>query len=224
MKDKKGKRQRKKQWSKNEEDAEVAFWNPWSYSNERHQYCKSLGTDILGLGELHGVQCKDQFQGRTWICSQEAEIKNGKCTDPAAGVAILLSDRMVKKVLSSGCVGSRIVWVRIAGPICNLFVIVVYIPHKGRTNPSALDTIEKMKELSSTIGKFDCVTLMIDFNCQLRRNVQGCTGRWCMTTRPDNGHGEIVLDLLRSHDLCAADTYFKSERKTWGTSNKKRDK
>ena len=62
MRDKKGKRQRKKQWSKKEEDAEIAFWNPWSYSNERHQYRKSLGTDILGLGELHGVQFKDQFQ------------------------------------------------------------------------------------------------------------------------------------------------------------------
>ena len=76
---KKSKRQLRKQWSNKEEDAEIAFWNPWSYSNERHEYSKTLGIDILGLGELHGVQCKDDFQGKTWICSQAAEEKNGKC-------------------------------------------------------------------------------------------------------------------------------------------------
>ena len=137
-------------------------------------------------------------------------------------MAILLSKRFVNKVLSSGCVGSRIVWARIEGPVCNLFVIVAYIPHKGRVNPCAHDTISQIKELLSTIRRCDCVILMGDFNCQLWRNVQGCTGKWCMTTRPDQGHSEEMMDLLRSHDLCAADTYFKSVKKTWGTSKKRR--
>ena len=34
----------------------IGFWNPWSYSNERHEYCKSLNYDILGLTELHNKQ------------------------------------------------------------------------------------------------------------------------------------------------------------------------
>ena len=118
--------------------------------------------------------------------------------------------------------GSRIVWARIEGPICNLFVIVVYIPHKGRVNPSAHDTISQIKELLSTIRRYDCVILMGDFNCQLWRNVQGCTGKWCMTSRPDNGHSEEVMELLRSYDLCAADTFFKPAKKTWGESKKHR--
>ena len=145
MVNKKSKKQLRKHWSSKERDAEIAFWNPWSHSNERHEYCKTLGTDILGLGELHDIQCKDTFQGKTWICSQAAEEKDGKCTDPAAGVAILLSKRFANKVLSSGCVGSRIVWARIEGPVCNLFVIVTYIPHKGRVNPSAHDAISQIK-------------------------------------------------------------------------------
>ena len=83
--------------------------NPWSYSNERHEYCKSLGTDILGLGELHkNVQGREQFQGGNWICSQAAETKDGKCKDPSVGVAILLSNRMVRKVMSQGSVESRL--------------------------------------------------------------------------------------------------------------------
>ena len=43
-----------------------------------------------------------------------------------------------------------------------------------------------------------------------------------MTARPDNGHNEEILDLLRNHDLCAADTYFKPERKRWGKERKLR--
>ena len=219
---KKSKKKLRKQWSVKDEDAEIGFWNPWAYSNERHEYCKSLDLDILGLGELHNIQGKDHFQEKRWICSQGAEEKDGKSTDPAAGVAILLSARMAKRIMSSGCVGTRIVWVRIEGPICNLFVVVVYIPHKGRTNPSAQDTIKQLMELLSTVRRYDCIILMGDFNCQLRRNVPGCTGQWCMTTRPDNGHGEEMLDLMRRHDLFAADTLFKPKRKRWGNKKKLR--
>ena len=99
---------------------------------------------------------------------REVYRPDGGCT-----VTIVLSERMLKKVLSCGCVGTRIIWVRITSSICDLFVIVIYIPHKGRTNPSVQDTIEKIKELLNTIERFDCVILMDDFNCQLRRNVQG---------------------------------------------------
>ena len=30
----------------------IGFWNPLSYSFERHSYCKALKYDILGLSEL----------------------------------------------------------------------------------------------------------------------------------------------------------------------------
>ena len=36
-------------------------------------------------------------------------------------------------------------------------------------------------------------------NCQLQRNVPGCTGKWSMTQKADNGHGERVLELMREH-------------------------
>ena len=118
-------------------NAKIAFWNPWSYSNERHEYCKSLGYDIIGLTELHNNQAKPQFEGKRWICSELAEEVNDKSTDPAAGVVIMLSARMADKVMSEGHVGTRIAWVRIKGPVCNIFFIVVYIPHKGATTAEA---------------------------------------------------------------------------------------
>ena len=133
----------------------------------------------------------------------------------------MLSQKMIPKVLIQGCVGSRIVWVRLAGPICNIFYMVTYIPHKGRSNPCAEDTINQIKKLLRGVAKSDCIILSGDFNCQLQRHVKGCTGKWCMTTRPDNGHGNKVLDLMRNFDLFAADTLFKPQRKSWGPKRQK---
>ena len=50
------------------------------------------------------------------MCSAAAPIdEQGNCSDPAAGVAILLSERIADKVLDEGHVGTRIAWVRLAG-------------------------------------------------------------------------------------------------------------
>ena len=215
-------RKKKDKWSnKHERQALFRCWNPWGYSNERHEYCKELGYDILGLVELHNAHTKRQFESQGWVCSQAAEVKDGKCIDPAAGVAIMLSTRMTTKVLSQGSVGTRIAWVRVAGPVCNLFFVVTYIPHKGRTNPCAQDTIKQLQTLLKGVTKSDCIILCGDFNCQLQRHVKGCTGKWCMTKRPDNGHSEDVLELMRSYDLFAADTMFKPAKKTWGPKKRK---
>ena len=43
-----------------------------------------------------------------------------------------------------------------------------------------------------------------------------------MTQRKDNGHGEEMLNLMRSFDLFAVDTLFKPERKVWGEEKKLR--
>ena len=155
------------------------------------------------------------FKNRTWIHSAQAEQdKQGRSTDPAAGVTIMLSSRMTDKIIDQGHVGTHIAWVRISGPVCNIFYIVVYIPHKGRTNkPYAKDTISQIKKLLTTVKKSDCVILAGDFNCQLQCNVQGCTGKWSMTERDDGGHGSEMLNLMREFDLFAVDTLFKPKRK-----------
>ena len=128
----------------------------------------------------------------------------------------MLSPRMANKVLDSGHVGTRISWVRIKGPVCNIFYIVTYIPHKGRkAQPKAEDTINQLAQLLQTVKKSDCVILAGDFNCQLQRSVPGCTGTWCMTKYENNGHGNKILDLMRLHDLCAIGTYFKPKMKKW---------
>ena len=133
----------KRKWSTKFFQALIGVWNCWSLSNERYNYCESLNYDILALTELHNNQAKEQYQGRRWVRSARAEVdENGKSCDPAAGVAILLSSRMADKIIGEGHVGTRIAWVRLAGPVCNIFFIAVYIPHKGcllYTSPSPRD-------------------------------------------------------------------------------------
>ena len=64
----------------------------------------------------------------------------------------MLSSRMTNKILDSGYVGTRIAWVRLKGPVCNIFYIVTYVPHKGRTvTPQNGDTIVQLMQLLQTV-------------------------------------------------------------------------
>ena len=77
------------------------------------------------------------------------------------------------------------------GSICNIFVVVTYVSHNGRTTkPTATDTIEALVKLLTTVSKQDCIIMGGDLNCQLQRNVPGRTDRWNMTQKDDNGHEE----------------------------------
>ena len=186
----------------------MACWNPWGMCNERLKYCKAMNFDVLGLTELHNSHNKKLSHGKHWIISEDAEIDDqGKNLDPSFGLGILLSKRFANKVLSQGSMGSRVVWVRIDGPVCPLFTVCAYVPHKfKKITPLAKDVIQQINDLLTNCKKLkptDCIVLMGDFNCELQRNTQGYTGSWLMNKRPDDGHSTQVMDLLRSHDLFA---------------------
>ena len=134
----------------------------------------------------------------------------------------MLSPRMEKYFRSSGHVGTRIAWVRFAGPVCNVFFVCVYLPHKYRTAPDAQEVIAQLDALLATVPKGECIILAGDLNCQLRRNVEGCTGKWSMTTRNEiRGHDQEVLDIMRQYDLFAAGTKFKPRKKIWSGKSRR---
>lgn len=118
--------------------------------------------------------------------------------DPSSGVDILLSKTFDSRVLVKGSADPRIVWVRLDGPVCPLFVICVYVPYKFKKNsPFAEEVLTQLESLlvnCKKIRPMDCVIIMGDLNCELQHNVSGCTGKWLMNERPDNGHGLRVLD------------------------------
>ena len=101
---------------------------------------------MLGFGELHNKHLEEHYKEKRWICSARSKLtKEGEDPDPAAGVAIFLSPRMADRILEQGHVGARIVHVRLEGPVCNLFIVVPYVPHRDRKRaPYAKDTIEQL--------------------------------------------------------------------------------
>ena len=106
-------------------------------------------------------------------------------------------------------------------------MVCVYIPHKYKhTSPNSEDVIVQLENLLANCRKLkpnDCIIVMGDFNCELQRNVQGCTGKWLMNRNPDKGHGTRVLSFMRTHDLFAADNMFKPKRRfMFGEETRKR--
>ena len=208
-----------KTWNKNYTGLKMACWNPWGLCNERFNFCMTMDYDVLGLTELHNVQNKKGWKGRRWITCDDSEIDalTGKTNDPASGVGLLLSRHVADRLLAHGSIGTRIVWGRFEGPVCPLLVVLAYVPHKyKKTSPCATDVLAQLHNLlsdSKKVNPNDCVILMGDFNCELQRNVQGCTDRWFMNKRPDDGHSSQVIDLLRSHDLFTIDSLFKPKKK-----------
>ena len=74
----------------------------------------------------------------------------------------MLSARMTDKVIDQGHMGTRIAWVKIADPVCNIFFITVYVPHKGRkTKPTVADTIAQLRKLLHTVRKSECIVLQL---------------------------------------------------------------
>ena len=145
-----------KTWSRKWHNLRLACWNCWSLSNERFSYCKSLGYDVLSLIEFHHKQNNMNFSSECWVSSAQGVVDvQGKYKDPAAGVAIMFSKRMKRHIEKSGHVGTRIVWVRIKGPICPIFFVAVYIPHKYRTAPTATETLAQLDALIKTVPKND---------------------------------------------------------------------
>ena len=195
-----------RRWSRKYFNLWLATWNCFSLSKERFDYCRKLQYDVLTLTELHNLQNNiKNVSPKLWIPSANSAVykdgpKKGKWIDPASGVAIMLSPRMLPHYRDSGHVGSRIAWVRFAGPVCNIFFVAVYLPHKFRSESDAQQIIAQLDALLATVNKNDCIIVAGDLNCQLHRNVEGCTDKWVMTSR--NGgkdHDQEVLNLMMQY-------------------------
>ena len=130
--------------------------------------------------------------------------------DRAAGVGILLSPAAEQKVLTFGSVGERVCYVRLQGPVCNLFIVATYMPHRGRVCPSQDDAIADLHEALKLAPPKDCMILLGDLNEQLGANIKNRTGRW--TGGEPSKNADKIIDLMRMYNLCVANTFFEPKR------------
>jgi len=98
--------------------------------------------------------------------------------------------------------------------------MVTYVPYltkTGVTQDHILDQIDTI--LAKEVKNGDCVVVLGDFNLKLPRAVEGYVGKFCAHPRPSVG-GKRLLDIMSTHGLCAASTYFKpsgTSRRRFGT-------
>ena len=55
-------------------------------------------------------------------------------------------------------------FVRLKGPVSNLFIVAVYMPHRARVSPGQEDTIRDIHEALKNSMTEDCIIMLDDFN------------------------------------------------------------
>ena len=195
----------------------MATWNTRSLTYERFQYCTKLGYDVLAITELWRNQQKFQSKNTRFTASSPILITRGPNKgkmrfpdDRAAGVGILLSPRAQRKLMSFGSEGERVCWTRLKGPVCNLFIIAVYLPHRGRIQPCQDDTLRDLEKVLTRVPKRDCICIMGDLNEQLEGGVNGRTGKW--VAGPKSPKADKIMQILQLHELTAVNTTFEPRR------------
>ena len=114
----------------------------------------------------------------------------------------------------TGTIRRRLVSARIRRRSTSIFVICVYVPHKGRTAPAQVELYQQLDQLLDHAPYWDVVLLLGDFNSRLPwiaaegRHVD----RWCMQTRAENG-GRKLEESTHRFQLRAVSTYFQSVKK-----------
>ena len=185
----------------------LGAWNTCGLSAERLQYVlEDLKQDVTVLSELHGAHTSR-------ACSQFVTCGDPEAGDPAAGVGIALSKRAAGLVFDSGYIGSRIVWVKMRGWMCDMCVIGVYIPHRFRKRaPFQQDTLEQLRLFADSLPPSMCRVILGDFNCKIGRKETGqICGEYSMHEESCIG-GLQLGDLMREQDLVATSTMFRPRK------------
>ena len=207
----------KMSWNKVIANLTVSGWNPRSLTFERFKYCESLNIDIQCMFELW--RTAEQFADGTvhWTYGKPDLDKEGNPrfpNDRAAGVGILLSKLAQSKCIAHGSPCERICWVRLKGPVINLFIVAVYMPHRNRTEPSQSDILKYLYRVFEGVPKGDCIICASDLNENLPPNVEGITGKWAFGEASKNANE--MLKMLQTFELVAVNTLFQPKK---GCSN-----
>ena len=124
---------------------------------------------LSGIALGDNVQAGN-YKGRRWVYNTPAGTdEKGKNSDPSTKVVIMMSRRIVNKTLDSVYVGIRE----------NFWNSLQHILYINLHSTQRKDTITQLQQLLllQTIPKSDYIMLAGDFNCQIPRNIPGCTGR-----------------------------------------------
>ena len=161
-------------------------------------------TKMKGKGEAEFGEVTGRISG----------VERGRARE---GVALLLSERMVKKVVSWKEVSSRLMWVRVRiGRECWAFVSA-YGPGSEKTKEEREGFWNELTECVDSLGKSSCVVVLGDLNARVGdEEIEGVVGKYGVPER--NGSGESLLNMCVENDLVVGNSFFKKRminKYTW---------
>ena len=85
------------------------------------------------------------------------------------------------------------------------------MPHSSRAQPAQADTLNELDMICKQAKSGDCLVVMGDFNVQLPKNVQGCTGKY-VCAQGESPEANEVIHFMKNHDLFAINTKFRKRQ------------
>ena len=168
--------------------------------------------DVLAL-------CETKMKGKGEaefgeITGRIAGVESGRARE---GVALLLSERMMSKVVAWKEVSSRLMWVRVRmGRECWAFVSA-YGPGSEKTEEEREGFWSELTDCVDSLGKSSYVVVLGDLNARVGdEEIAGVVGKYGVPER--NGSGESLLNMCVENGLVVGNSFFKKRminKYTW---------
>ena len=161
-------------------------------------------TKMKGTGEAKFGEVTGRISG----------VERGRARE---GVALLLSERMMKKVVTWKEVSSRLMWVRVRlGRECWAFVSA-YGPGSEKTEEERERFWSELTECVDSLGKSSYVVVLGDLNARVGdEEVEGVVGKYGVSEK--NESGESLLNMCVENGLVVGNSFFKKRminKYTW---------
>ena len=161
-------------------------------------------TKMKGKGEEEFGEVKGRISG----------VERGRARE---GVALLLSERMLEKVVAWREVSSRMMWVRVRiGRECWAFVSA-YGPGSEKTEEEREGFWNELTECVSSLGRSNNVVVLGDLNARVGdEEIEGVVGKYGVPER--NESGESLLNMCLENELVVGNSLFKKRminKYTW---------
>ena len=155
-------------------------------------------TKMKGIGEIDLGEVKGRISG----------VVSGRARE---GVAIVLSEWMLNKVVEWKEVTSRLMWVRVRlGKECWVFVSA-YGPGSERTEEERNEFWNDLTNCVEDLSRRNCVIVLGDLNARVGdREVEGVVGKFGVPG--ENVSGEKLLEMCGERELVIGNSMFRKKR------------
>ena len=195
-----------------EKSVKLASWNVGSLTGKSGELVETLerrGIDVCCIQEtrwkgegVRFIKGKDTKYKIFYIGSKEGQ----------AGVAVLIRERWVDKVVEVKRINSRLILVKLIIGECLVSVISAYAPQAGRTEEEKDDFWEQLTGLCMTISDREMIMIGGDLNGHVGErceSYEGVHGDYGFGSR--NQEGVRILDFAAAMDMVVCNTLFKKE-------------